>query len=163
MPGMRRTWATLGGQLGMACIAIGILVIGLAWNGAASIDFVSGQVPYLLSGGALGLALVGTGVGLVVVQNARHDRALVETQLRELTAAVSRLATALGGGAGGNGHVAAETVLVGRGSYHLPGCRLVEGKDLATTTAQAAAAEGLTPCRICRPAGIEILDAADAS
>ena len=42
---MRRAWAKLGGQLGLACIGIGLLLIGLAWNGAAGVDFVSGQIP----------------------------------------------------------------------------------------------------------------------
>src|SRR5438309_9139840 len=100
IPGVRRTWARLGGQLGLGLIAAGLLVIGLAWNGAAGIDFVSGQIPYLLSGGAMGLGLIGVGVGLVVVQNSRRDRSLVEAQLKELATAVNRLANAVAGGAG---------------------------------------------------------------
>src|SRR5947199_8600275 len=102
---MKRTYAKLGGQLGLGCIALGLIFIGLAWNGAAGIDFVSGQIPYLLSGGALGLALVGIGVGLVIVQNNRRDRAIIEAQLKELSTAVSRLANAVAGGLGAaNGH-----------------------------------------------------------
>src|SRR5207253_10729187 len=104
------------------------------------------------------VALVGVGVGLVVVQNSRRDRALVEAQLKELQTAISRLANAVVGGAGGvNGRPAAvagtdaETVVIGRGSYHRPDCRLVQGKDLPTSTPAAAAAEGLSPCRICDP------------
>src|SRR5947209_7373835 len=81
---MNRTWAKLGGQLGLGCIGIGILIIALAWNGAAGIDFVSGQIPYLLSGGALGVALCIVGGVLIVVQNSRRDRALLEAQLRDL-------------------------------------------------------------------------------
>src|SRR5256885_2011756 len=94
---MRQVWGRLGGQLGLTCIVAGLVVILVAWNGAASIDFVSGQVPYLLSGGALGLGLVGLGVTLVVVQNSRRDRAIVEAQLRDLNRVVSRLANALAG------------------------------------------------------------------
>ena len=85
---MRRTWGNLGGQLGLGCIAIGILIIGLAWNGAAGVDFVQGQVPYLLSGGFLGLALVVFGAALVVVQSNRRDRSVLEAQLRELNTAI---------------------------------------------------------------------------
>src|SRR5204862_3650767 len=97
---MRRTWGKLGGQLGLFCVGLGLLLIGLAWNGAAGLDFVSGQIPYLLSGGALGLALVAIGVGFVVVQNSRRDRALLEAQVKELDTAVTRLANAVAGGAG---------------------------------------------------------------
>src|SRR5437762_2393677 len=90
--GMKRSYAKLGGQLGLGCVALGLVFIGLGWNGAAGVDFVSGQIPYLLSGGAFGLALVIIGVGLIVVQNSRHDRSLVETQLRELNGSINRLA-----------------------------------------------------------------------
>ena len=100
---MRRTWARLGGQLGLGFIAAGLLIIGLAWNGAAGVDFVSGQIPYLLSGGALGLGLIMLGAALIIVQNSRKDRSLVEAQLKELNTAIARLANAVGAG-GPGGH-----------------------------------------------------------
>ena len=161
---MRRTWGKLGGQLGLLCIGLGLLLIGLAWNGAAGLDFVSGQVPYLLSGGALGLALVVLGGTLVVVQSNRRDRVLLEAQLRELNAAISRLASAVGGGGMGavNGGArrpstaAAEPkVAVGRTSFHRPDCRMAEGKGLPLMTVDAALDEGLTPCRICDPTALQ--------
>jgi hypothetical protein len=170
---MRRTWGKLGGQLGLGCVALGLLLIGIAWNGAASVDFVSGQVPYLLSGGALGLALVGTGIGLLVVQGSRKDRAILEAHLRDLTGAVERLANALGaatatnGSAGATGHGPAAglgpgMVVVGASSYHRPDCRLAEGKTLSAMPLEAAEAEGLTPCRICHPeAEAEAVDMAE--
>src|SRR3954454_16032140 len=94
---MKQFYAKLGGQIGLGCIALGLVFIGLAWNGAAGVDFVSGQIPYLLSGGAIGLALIVIGVGMVVVQNSRRDRSLVEAQLRELNGAIGRLTAAIGG------------------------------------------------------------------
>ena len=152
---MRRAWAKLGGQLGLACIGIGLLLIGLAWNGAAGVDFVSGQIPYLLSGGLLGLSLVVVGVGLIVVENSRKDRALLQAELRELNTAITRLAAAVSAGAGTNGKAAApassDRVVLGRTSYHRPECRLAEGKDLPESTVEAARTEGLSPCRICDP------------
>jgi hypothetical protein len=153
---MRRTWARLGGQLGLAFIAVGLLVIGLAWNGAASVDFVSGQVPYLLSGGALGLGLIVLGGAMVIVQNSRHDRSIIEGQLKELNTAISRLANAVGGGGPGahNGGGGPKVVL-GRSSYHRLDCRLAAGKDLPTATIELAEEEGLSPCRICQPDELE--------
>src|SRR3954467_15094657 len=156
---MRRAWAKLGGQLGLACIGLGFLMIGLAWNGAAGIDFVSGQIPYLLSGGFLGLSLVGLGVGLIVVENSRKDRSKLEAELRELNTSIARLAAAVSAGSGTNGKVSVasgasadgSTVLLGRTSFHRTDCRLAEGKDLAEASVEAAMAEGLTPCRICNP------------
>ena len=155
---MKRTYAKLGGQVGLGCVALGLIFIGLGWNGAAGVDFVSGQIPYLLSGGALGLALVIVGMGLVVVQNSRRDRSLLETQLRELNGAVARLTAAIGGLGALNGGPTSlpaagpEHVVIGRSSFHRPECRLVQGKDMSEATADAAMAEGLSPCRICNPA-----------
>src|SRR5436305_11551126 len=155
---MRRTWARLGGQLGLGFIAAGLLIIGLAWNGAAGVDFVSGQIPYLLSGGALGLGLIVLGAAMVIVQNSRRDRSLVEAQLKELNIAIARLANAVGaGGIGGHNGGTAPRVVMGRSSYHRPDCRLAQGKDLPTATVAAAEDEGLSPCRICSPDELEQL------
>jgi len=160
---MRQLWPKLGGQLGSLCIALGFIVILLGWNGAAGVDFTQGQIPYLLSGGAFGLGLVVIGAVLIVVQNSRRDRARLESQLKELNAAVGRLANAVGslGGANGRSSTGAgrapsnrDLVLVGRSSFHRPTCRLAAGKDLAETTVTLALAEGLTPCRICHPAEV---------
>src|SRR3954467_2839588 len=100
---MRRTWARLGGQIGLGCIAVGLLIIALAWDGGASVDFVSGQIPYLLSGGALGLGLIVMGAAMIIVQNSRKDRSVLEAQLKELNTAIGRLSNAVGGG-GSGGH-----------------------------------------------------------
>ena len=162
---MKRSYAKLGGQLGLGCVAIGLLLIGLGWNGAASRDFVSGQLPYLLSGGALGLALVGLGVGLVVIDNSRRNRVRLEAQLRELNNAITRLAAAVASGST-NGHGGAmgapassrDTVLLGRSTFHRPDCRLAQGKDLPEATIDGAQASGLNPCRICNPADLHAVD-----
>jgi hypothetical protein len=163
---MKQTWSRLGGQLGMGCIAVGLLAIGLAWNGAAGIDFVQGQLPYLLSGGFLGLALVVLGAALIVTQGSRRDRAMLEAQLRELNQSISRLSSAMGGPVAANGGMSAagvgamsgDTVVVGQSSFHRAGCRLIEGKSLDTTTRTAAEAEGLSPCRVCRPDELELVE-----
>ena len=159
---MRRAWAKLGGQLGLACIGIGLLLIGLAWNGAAGVDFVQGQIPYLLSGGFMGLSLVFIGIGLVIVENSRKDRSKLQAELQDLNTAITRLAAAISAGSGTNGSTrtttsappvptALDRVVLGRTSYHRPDCRLAEGKELVESTMEAAEAEGLTPCRICVP------------
>lgn len=161
---MKRTWAKLGGQLGLGLAALGLLAIGLGWNGAAGLDFVSGQIPYLLSGAALGLALVIIGVGLIVVQNSRKDRAILESQLGDLNNAINRLANAVGAGAGsglgtnggGTPQVAPGMVVVGASSFHRPDCRLAQGKYLNAMPLEAAQAEGLEPCRICNPTALEV-------
>jgi hypothetical protein len=151
----------LGGLVGLACIGLGLIAIGVAWNGAAGKDYAQGQIPYLISGGGIGIGLIILGAALIVVENNRRDRMHIETQLRELNHAVGRLANALGSGAigGGNGSPSGPgggpLVALGSTSYHRADCRLAEGKDLALAPVSVAQAEGLNPCRICRPDELE--------
>jgi uncharacterized membrane protein len=83
-------WSRLGGQLGVGLCALGFLLVFLGWNGAASVDRVPSQFPYLLSGGAAGLCFVVLGVGMLVVQNQRADRAALQATLRELQESLER-------------------------------------------------------------------------
>ena len=161
---MNRTWAKLGGQLGLAFAGLGLLMIALGWNGAASVDFVQGQIPYLLSGGALGLGLIMLGGSFIVVQNSRRDRAFLEAQLSELSDAVTQLSAAVGsaalGGANGQSNPTlpgSSQVVAGPTSFHRADCRLVQGKDLSAMSASAAASAGLNACRICNPVPADAL------
>jgi hypothetical protein len=154
---MRRMWGRLGGQLGLGCIGIGLLLVGIGWNGAAGIDFVSGQIPYLLSGGFLGVGLIVLGAALLIVQNSRRDRAMLESQLRELNLVLTRLANAVAGVPAAPNGSRGERVALGRSSFHRVECRLAAGKDLPLSTVNAAIAEGLTPCRVCHPEELEAI------
>src|SRR5437773_823039 len=89
--------AAFGGGLGLVLVAIGLLAIGIGWNGAAGaggqvkgVTDLRAQLPWLLSGGLLGVALVIFGAAMVIVHNARVDRSRLEAKLDELVDAVSR-------------------------------------------------------------------------
>ncbi|HVM39429.1 MAG TPA: hypothetical protein VM618_01475 [Acidimicrobiia bacterium] len=64
--------------------ALGFLVIFLGWNGAAGKDFVSGQVPYLISGGLAGLGLVFVGLTMANAEARRRDTARLTAKLDRL-------------------------------------------------------------------------------
>ena len=144
----------LGGGVGLIVIAVGLLVIGIGWNGMAGgggevhgVPSLNAQLPWLVSGGVLGLALVIFGAALVVVHNARTDRARLESKLDDLIDTVAR---------SGNGVHAPQSVadlfVAGGASYHRSDCRLAQGRTDATyVTAAEAAARELRPCRVCRP------------
>lgn len=145
--------ARSGRLLGLAFITAGFVLIGKAWDGAASINFVQGQIPYLLSGGFLGVALVITGCTLLFLITVRTERRALHGKFDEMTTLLARnlnrLGVASNGAASG---VAAEQVMAGTGVYHRPGCKVLEGKEGVTSiTVQQAAAEGLSPCRSCEP------------
>jgi hypothetical protein len=149
----------LGGQLGVGLCVAGFLLVFLGWNGAASRDRVPAQFPYLLSGGIAGLCLVVMGVGMLIVQNQRADRAALQSSLDRLREAVER---AGGGPVAGNGHGAAVapvapdvpdgSVLGGASSYHRPDCKLAVGRvEAEVLTLEEATERGLEACRVCRP------------
>jgi hypothetical protein len=80
----------------LALIAIaGFVLMGLAWSGAARLIYVPLQVPWLVSGGAVGLALVGTAFAAWNIQlGRRHDavhRAEVEQIVRDVTERLEQL------------------------------------------------------------------------
>jgi hypothetical protein len=94
-----RTWARSSPvSVGVLLVVAGFIALFLAWNGAAAKDFVQGQLPYLISGGLVGLALVGCGLTVINVQARRADQAellnrleaMLETRDTEIVEAVAR-------------------------------------------------------------------------
>lgn len=71
--------------LGAITVA-GLLLLTQGWRGTAATLFVPYQVPYLVSGAILGLALAGTGLALLRVHLDRTEAA----QERQETAALQR-------------------------------------------------------------------------
>lgn len=136
-------------------IGIGILLIALGAAGAAD-GRVGGRVslnqqfPYLISGGILGLALVVIGSSLLIVQSNRDDRRSIEGHLERLIE-VQLTATPMTTGARSPDD-ATGIVLAGPGSYHRSDCRLIGGREgLPALTVSEARAQGLAPCRVCKP------------
>lgn len=153
----RARWAALGGKLGLGFAAAGFVLIAVAWNGAAGLDFVQGQVPYLISGGLGGLGLIVLGAAFVITEGNRRDRAELERRLDEVAAGLSRMTIAapVGGGNGREERVpvpaGAGMVVAGRSSFHTPECHLVAGRDADLVPRERAEAEGLQACRVCQP------------
>jgi hypothetical protein len=137
----------MAGRLGMGFAILGFLVIAVAWNGAADLDYAQGQLPYLISGGFGGLGLILVGSALLVAESNRRDRAVLERKLDQIVAGLGR------GLVNGNGSAARGSLVVaGRSSYHRPDCHLVEGRDDNEQMSKSEAeAQGLAACRICNP------------
>jgi hypothetical protein len=90
MDNVRNRWARMGGKLGMLFAGLGFLLMVIGWNGAAGLDYVQGQIPYVISGGLVGLGLVILGAVLLLVESNRRDRMMLERRLEDLTAALTR-------------------------------------------------------------------------
>lgn len=144
----------LSRQLGLLVVAVGLVVIGLGWSGAAGgggeihhVPVVQAQLPYLLSGGFLGLAIVVFGAALIIADSHRQSQSRLIDRLEALIESVQPQGNNDTDEVGAGG-----AVIAGTASYHLPGCRLAKGRHEARLVSLAVAVgEGLTPCRVCRP------------
>jgi uncharacterized membrane protein len=81
---------------GVTLLVIGGVLITLGWDGAASLDYVQGQFPYLLSASVPGIALIIIGVAVLVLAMVRKDAEEREAQLERLTATINELASLVG-------------------------------------------------------------------
>ncbi|HYP22369.1 MAG TPA: hypothetical protein VEV43_02250 [Actinomycetota bacterium] len=161
MKKLRSAWQSLwvdvdrrvhvGRILGLVFVTAGFVVIGKAWDGAASINFTTGQFPYLLSGGFMGLGLIVTGCTLLLLATVRGEREVMSQKFDEVAKLLSRSLTRMqspSNGVAGSG----EQVVAGETTYHRADCKILQGKTgLSTLTVEQATAEGLTACRVCDP------------
>jgi len=136
----------LGSKLALLFMFIGLAAILVGWNGAAGNISVAAQLPYIVSGGMAGVSFVIIGAAVMITQNAREDRQRLESLLLQLVDA-QQAAAADRVPSDADGLFAAGTA-----SYHVPTCRLVDGREEVTyVTAAEAAARDLKPCRVCQP------------
>jgi hypothetical protein len=150
---------SLMGAVAAVLLPLGLLVIVIGWYGAAHTPYLFEQLPYLISGGLLGLALVVAG-GLVYfgswiargTANQQHASEQIVALLQEIRDELAARPTAAPATPrarkGGNG--SAPFVATARGSMlHRPGCAVVTGReDLRPVGADGA---GLQPCGLCDP------------
>lgn len=145
-PGLKRFLLTFWPFiLGAALVAGGLAAIVIGYLGASGTLAVGLQVPYLISGGVLGLALVIFGSALLLL-HAMNRQARLTRRLLEDRRAVPP--PAADGAPSPNGLV---LVPAGASSFHRAGCSLVEGKSARRLKPETAARKGLTACALCDP------------
>jgi len=75
--------------IGWACVAVGVVSMLLGYAGVSGTSLVAKQLPYVISGGVFGVALIAVGAALVGRRESRHgsDRlAQVEAAMNEVRA-----------------------------------------------------------------------------
>lgn len=92
----RRAAVHLGRQVtgiwvGLAVVAAGFAAIAFSWSKVAGLTNVAQQVPYLVSSGLLGLALVIAGAAIVDVFVRRWDSGQRKAQIAQMTQALSEV------------------------------------------------------------------------
>ena len=150
--------------LGLAFITGGFVIIAFAWEGSASINFAQGQIPYLLSGGATGLALVVTGSLLLLLATVRSERQIMSDKFDEVTRLLGRNLAGLQFASSNGGSELSIKVVAASAHYHRDDCKILQGKaNLLTIPLQQAISEGLQACRVCDPPRLPEQDVGDAA
>ena len=157
----RWVWDSVRPVLGWILVAVGLLALFLGWYGVSGESLVAKQLPYLASGGLVGVALVVLGGRFMLIQDLRRDSGRLdrlETMVNELHAALLARPDAPGRVARGHVETASSNgaadymVLPGGQSFHVPGCPMLEGKEKASRIKPTTAARrGLMPCPLCEP------------
>lgn len=153
----RWAWESTYPVLGYVLVGLGLIALAVGWYGVSGTAVVAKQVPYLASGGLLGIGLVALGGRFLLIQDLRRDSGRLdrlETMVLELHAALlSRSdAPAPAQRTAAAGETDRVTVLNGGQTYHRPDCRMLEGKNGARRLRPTVAAKrGLTPCPLCEP------------
>jgi hypothetical protein len=147
-------WVAL---IGAALVAIGIPLIILGWYGAAHTPYTFEQIPYMISGGLLGLAFVVLG-GLFYfaywMTRQVHETRRQSDQTEAVYNRIEALLSSNGHGTAGavTSKADARFVTTARGTmFHRPDCVVVKDRnDLKHVTGDES---GLKPCKICDPLG----------
>src|SRR3954469_1680364 len=69
----RWVWSSVRPYLGYVLIGLGILLILFGYLGVSREVYVGGQIPYVVSGGLLGVAAVTLGSRLLLIEDLRRD------------------------------------------------------------------------------------------
>ena len=143
--------------VGAVAVPLGLVFILLGYWGAAHASRVIQQIPYELSGGLLGLALVFAGgfayFGYWLARVQGDERRLADRVVRQtavLAEALGRIEAALNGTSSSrNGGRRSGLVRTPGGSLvHLPTCSVVVGRDDLVSVSGGV---DLAPCKICGP------------
>lgn len=170
-PDLRNTWQIMAGSL---LLPLGIAFILLAWSGAAHGRVDQQQIPYLVSGGLGGLAVVMIGCFFywahwlyrIYDQADLHHQEAMREQREMMRALIETLAAGPGPGAAGapapegsstgvpaNGlrgnrvFVATQTGT----NFHTSGCPMVASRAGSLRPVSEQEAEQMKPCRVCEP------------
>jgi hypothetical protein len=152
--GTRGSRADFVRQNSRLLISVGLLIVGivfviLGWYGAAHTNILTEQIPYLISGGLLGMALI-------IVAGFMATSASAERDNRELRNDLARAMSGMGSTAPSPGpsRIAPATdgqvfIVPGGHSFHEPGCPIVEGKDASALPRPKAVDQGYVTCKLC--------------
>lgn len=124
---------------------VGVILVMLGWYGAAHTNILTEQIPYLISGGLLGLGLIIVAGFLASSASAEMQSERMRRDIVEAIRTQPFASDASGPAPTANGH--AYFAVKGGLSYHQAGCPILEGKDVKAISGKAKAP--LAACKLC--------------
>lgn len=161
----RWVWQSVRPVLGYVLAGLGFLLLLVAYLGVSREVLVAKQIPYLVSGGLLGIGCVTLGSRLMLIEDLRRDSGRLDrleqaiTELRSVLLSSPDAPVEVTSRASRNGSSRSTEdlsddllVLEGGETFHRFGCRMLANKTrVSPVTPTAARDEGLKACRLCQP------------
>ncbi|MBV8159963.1 MAG: hypothetical protein JO265_03470 [Acidimicrobiia bacterium] len=150
-----RWLAVAGGVL----MPLGVILVIIGWYGAAHTSRLFEEIPYLISGGLLGIVLSTIGAALYFGYWLTRIVA-TERQVVDVLARVEATVEAANAGPGGatadaaSGRADAPGALVATRTgtmFHRPDCPVVADRPAGELRSVRLPAAGLAPCKLCAP------------
>jgi hypothetical protein len=148
---------------GAVLFPLGLLLIVLAWYGASHTPYLFEQIPYLISGGLIGLGLVLASGFLyfgfwltTLIRETRQESARMGDVLSRIEVLLSEQAAVGTRGASTSQQptsaVSGNLVATARGTMvHRADCSVVAGKSKAQLRRVRGDDPSLEPCKLCNP------------
>ena len=150
-------WLAIAGGVLMP---LGVILVIIGWYGAAHTTRLFEEIPYLISGGLLGIVLATIGAALYfgywLTRIVAGERQMIEV-LARVEARLDAVATEGNGTgtatAGAAAAGAADTFVATRtGSmFHRPDCPVVADRADKELRSVKLPAKGMSPCKLCAP------------
>ena len=157
-------WSAVRPVVGWVLAALGALALFLGWYGVSGEALTSKQLPYLVSGGLTGIALVVVASAFLATEDIRRQLSRVDDLQRKVDDLYSLFVEELAVPAQADATDTAVAVptdgdavvaLPAGSSYHRASCALATGKaEAVAVDAKAIRARKLRACRVCDPPAV---------
>lgn len=152
-------WSAVRPIFGWVLAALGALALFLGWYGVSGQALTAKQLPYVVSGGLTGIALIIIAGVFLATEDIRRQLSRVDDMERKLDDLYGLFVEDLavppqthGTTRTGVAATGSFVALPAGSSYHRPECALVSGKSAAVAVDEKTIrARKLRPCRVCDP------------